>query len=151
MGLTTYEVLHPEKGKQKQIYHVNLLKAWEERTLSPNTSVLARQVVDEDDLEGVVEAWKQTAKVDLSHLDGKKSIDLEIIFDTFPQLFTQKPGLTDMGQHVIRLKPGKVPVRLACYTVPERLVEALKKEIRLMLELGVIEQSERPESQPAEL
>lgn len=37
MDPTTYEVFHPDKGKQKQIYHVNLLKPWEERTLSPNT------------------------------------------------------------------------------------------------------------------
>lgn len=27
MGLTTDEILHPEKGKHQQIYHVNLLKA----------------------------------------------------------------------------------------------------------------------------
>lgn len=113
-GPTTYEVFHPEKGKQKQTYHANLLKAWEERrSLSPNTSLLAHQVVEEDDSEGVVEDWNQPAKVDLSHLEGKKPVDLQIIFDTFPQLLPQQPGLTDVGQHVIRLKPGQVPVRQA--------------------------------------
>lgn len=149
MGPTTYEVLHPEKGKHKQTYHVNLLKAWEERrSLPPKTSLLACQVDEEDDSEGVVEDWKQPAKIDLSHLEGKKPVDLQIIFNTFPQLFTQKPGLTDVGQHTIRLKPGQVPVRQACYRVPERLVGALKEEIRVMLALGVIEASESEWSSP---
>lgn len=103
---------------------------------------------EEDDSEGVIEAWKQTTKVDLSHLDGKKPVDFKIIFNTFPQLFTQKPGLTNKGQHVIRLKQGQVPIRQACYRVPEQLVEALKKEIQMMLELGVIEPSESQWSSP---
>ena len=85
MGPTTYEILHPEKGKPKQTYHVNLLKAWVERS-SPSsvTSLLVRQVIEEDDYEGVVEAWKQPGNVDLSHLDGKKPVELQVIFDTFP-------------------------------------------------------------------
>ncbi|KAI4903275.1 hypothetical protein NFI96_004890 [Prochilodus magdalenae] len=29
-GPVTYEVLHPEKGKKSQTYHVNLMRAWKE-------------------------------------------------------------------------------------------------------------------------
>ena len=76
MGPTTYEILHPEKGKPKQTYHVNLLKTWVERS-SPSsvTSLLVCEVIEEDDYEGVVEAWKQPENVDLSHLDGKKPFE----------------------------------------------------------------------------
>ena len=149
MGPTTYEILHLEKGKKKQTYHVNLLKAWEERCSPPSiTSLLARRVTEEDDSEGVVEAWKQPGNVDLSHLDGKKPVELQVVFNTCPQLFTQKPGHTDVLQHVIRVRPDHTPVRQACYRVPERLVEALKEEIHLMLKLGVIEPSESECSSP---
>lgn len=75
-------------------------------------------------------------------------MELQIVFDTFPQLFQQKPGCTNVLQHTIRLKPGQSPVRQACYRVPQRLVEALKKEIHLILELGVIEPSESEWSSP---
>lgn len=79
MGPTTYEILHPEKGKWQQAYHVNLLKAWEERGSPLSiTSLLVPRVVEEDDSEGVVEAWKQPAKMDLSHLDGKKAVELQV-------------------------------------------------------------------------
>ena len=115
MGPTTYEILHPEKGKPKQTYHVNLLKTWVERS-SPSsvTSLLVCEVIEEDDYEGVVEAWKQPGNVDLSHLDGKKPVELQVIFDTFPQLFAQKPGHTHKAQHSIRLKTDQNPVQQAC-------------------------------------
>ncbi len=149
MGPTTYEILHPERGKTKQTYHVNLLKAWEERGRpSAITSLLARQMHEEDCSEGEVEAWKQPSKVDLSHLDGEKPVDLQVIFDTFPQLFTQKPGHTGVIQHVIRVKPDHRPIRQACYWVPERLVQALREEVRLIMELGVIEPSTSEWSSP---
>lgn len=81
------------------MYHVNLLKAWEERSSPPSIiSLLARWVIEEDDSEGAVEAWKQPANVDLSHLDGKKPVELQVIFNTFPQFFTQKP---DVFHHAI--------------------------------------------------
>lgn len=121
----------------------------EERGSPPSiTSLLAQWVVEEDDSEGVVEAWKQPANMDLSHLDGKKAVQLQVMFDTLPQMFTQKPGLTSVLQHVIRVKPGQSPVQQACYRVPGRLVEVLKEEICLMLELGVIEPSDSEWSSP---
>ncbi|XP_045546301.1 uncharacterized protein [Salmo salar] len=59
MGPVTYEVLHPDKGKEKQTYHVNLLKAWEEKgELSKVKSFLVRRVEEEDESDGVTEAWK---------------------------------------------------------------------------------------------
>lgn len=29
-GLVSYEIYHPDKGKVKQTYHINLLKQWKE-------------------------------------------------------------------------------------------------------------------------
>lgn len=149
MGPVTYEVDHPEKGKEKQTYHVNLLKAWKEK-VNPvkNASLLVRQVAEEDDSEGVVEDWKSPGKVDLSHLDGKRPVELQLVFDDFPQLFHQAPGKTSVLQHIIRLKTDQGPIRQHCYRVPERLVGALKDEIKTMLKMGVIEPSDSEWSSP---
>lgn len=87
----------PNKEEAQGCSGSTVLVTWERRSLSPNTLLLARQVVEEDDSEGVVEGWKQPVKMELSHLDGKKPVDLQIIFNTFSQLFTQKPGLTGVG------------------------------------------------------
>lgn len=99
MGPTTYEILHPETGKAKQPYHVNLLKAWEERG-RPITRLLSRQVHEGDCSEGEVEGLELGP---LSPGWGGKPVDLQVRFDTFPQLFTQKPGHTGVIQHVIRV------------------------------------------------
>ena len=57
MGTVTLEALHPDKGKEKQTHHVNLLKAWEEREeLSKGKSFLVRRVEEEDESKGVTEA-----------------------------------------------------------------------------------------------
>ncbi len=45
MGPVTYEVHHPDKGKARQTYHVNLLKEWKVPPgKGPETSLLVRKV-----------------------------------------------------------------------------------------------------------
>ncbi|KAL3967106.1 alpha-2-macroglobulin-like protein [Sarotherodon galilaeus] len=57
-----------------------------------------------------------------------------------PQLFRETPGFTSLVQHKIRVKED-APVRQKSYRIPERLVPVLQKEIKLMLDLGIIEVS----------
>eukprot|EP00063_Salmo_salar_P026974 XP_014001809.1 PREDICTED: uncharacterized protein LOC106572279 [Salmo salar] len=144
MGPVTYEVLHPDKGKEKQTYHVNLLKAWEEKgELSKVKSFLVRRVEEEDESDGVTEAWKGRAEVILAHLEEDKQDELKQLFGKYPALFSQRPGRTKVLEHVIRLKPGQNPVRQHPYRVPERLVVALKEEVHTMIEMDVVEPSSR--------
>ncbi|KAK7885998.1 hypothetical protein WMY93_025619 [Mugilogobius chulae] len=51
-----------------------------------------------------------------------------------------QPGRTDIVEHDICLKNGATVKRLS-YRIPERLLSSLKKEIDLMLSLGIIEVS----------
>ncbi|XP_031668019.1 uncharacterized protein LOC116359314 [Oncorhynchus kisutch] len=148
MGPVTYEVLHPDKGKKKQTYHVNLLKAWEEKEeLSKGKSFLVRRV-EEDESDGVTEAWKERAEVILAHLEEDKQDELKQLFGKYPALFSQRPGRTKVLEHVIRLKPGQNPVRQHPYRVPERLVVALKEEVHTMIEMDVVEPSSSEWSSP---
>ena len=49
IGPVTYEVSHPEKGKNHQTYHINLLKHWKERS-SPEVSLMVCKVNEDKDV-----------------------------------------------------------------------------------------------------
>ncbi|KAK7880059.1 hypothetical protein WMY93_033267 [Mugilogobius chulae] len=110
----TYELFMPERLKKHQVFHINLLKEFIVRQ-EPSQQFLVRAVKDEeqDELKPLLNA----------------------------DLFQETPGFTSLVQHQIRLKQD-APKRQRSYRIPERLVPVLKKEIELMLELGIIEISD---------
>ncbi|XDV39343.1 hypothetical protein PO909_008599 [Leuciscus waleckii] len=139
------EVHHPDKGKTRQTYHVNLLKEWKEPPgKGPETSLLVRKVEVEEESE---DAKRQPSVVNLSHLEDSKRKELQHLLNQFPAMFRQRPGRTELTQHTIHLS-DPTPSRQRPYRVPERLVEPLKEEIKVMKELGVIEPSTSEWSSP---
>ena len=76
--------------------------------------------------------------MDLSHLSQAQQKDVRPLLN--PELFRETPGFTSLVQHKIRLKED-APAQQRSYRIPERLVPELKKEIKLMLEMGIIEVS----------
>lgn len=62
-------------------------------------------------------------------------------------VFSSEPGHTHVIQHEICTIPGKV-IHQRPYRVPEAQREATKKEVRKMLKLGVIEESQSAWSSP---
>ncbi len=147
MGPVTYEVHHPDKGKARQTYHVNLLKEWKVPPgKGPETSLLVRKVEVEEEEESE-DAKRQPSVVSLTHLEDSKRKELQHLLSQFPALFCQRPGRTELTQHTIHLSTPS-PSRQRPYRVPERLVEPLKEEIKMMKELGVIEPSMSEWSSP---
>ncbi len=147
MGPVTYEVHHPDKGKARQTYHVNLLKEWKVPPgKGPETSLLVRKVEVEEE-EEAEDAKRQPSVVSLTHLEDSKRKELQHLLSQFPALFCQRPGRTELTHHTIHLSTPS-PSRQRPYRVPERLVEPLKEEIKMMKELGVIEPSMSEWSSP---
>ncbi|KAI2644051.1 Retrovirus-related Pol polyprotein from transposon 17.6 [Labeo rohita] len=143
MGPVTYEVHHPDKGKTRETYHVNLLKEWKVPPgKEPETSLLVRKVEVEEESEN---AKRQSSVVSLTHLEDSKREELQHLLNEFPALFCQRPGRTELAQHTIHLSD---PSRQHPYRVPERLVEPLKEKIKMMKDLGVIEPSTSEWSSP---
>lgn len=145
MGPATYEVHHPEKKKLKQTYHVNMLKAWEDRSsedpVSNNTKVLmVRQVNLEVEMEAGPKELTEAATLVLNHLPPERAKQLQKVLNKAPSLFRASLGKTDLVEHVIRLKEQQ-PIRQRPYRVPQQLVEKLQQEVEEMLRLGVIEPS----------
>ncbi|KAK7938780.1 hypothetical protein WMY93_002106 [Mugilogobius chulae] len=151
MGPVTYEVLHPEKKKPKQTYHVNLLKAWVERSVQAPAKVLFVEKVhedeDHDELEGGLEGRTDNAAPLLVHLPPEQAAQLLQTFKEVSSLFNARPGKTTVVEHVIRLKDSR-PIRQRPYRVPQQLVGKLHDEIQEMLRLGVIEPSNSEWSSP---
>lgn len=148
MGPVTYEVLQPDKKKNKQTYHVNLLKEWREYpTAVPEAGLLVRKVEVEEEEDPGVPVLMEDAEPRVAHLSANQAAELLKVFQDVPSLFAAKPGRTALIEHVIRLKDHR-PIRQRPYRVPQQLVTQLRQEIEAMLELGVIEPSTSEWSSP---
>ena len=66
---------------------------------------------------------------------------------TYSDIFSNKPGCTDIAEHKILLTDSN-PVRAKTYPVPYSLRETVKEELADMVKLGVIEPSDSPYSSP---
>ena len=125
-----------DKRKPEQIYHVNLLQKWYAREalfscLPPTESrELAREEV----------------QVGPSLSPHQRQMTLELV-DRNRDVFSSLPGYTEVVQHEIRTLPGRT-VNQRPYRVPEARKVAIQEEVRKMLELGVIEESQSAWASP---
>lgn len=122
MGPVTHEVHHPDKKKPKQTYHMNLLKAWKERSAevpeSRGSKVLMVLPVNlEEEPETGPKVLAEAATPVLIHLPPEQASQLLKVFHKTPSLFAASPGKTTLVEHVIRLKDGR-PIRQRPYRVP---------------------------------
>lgn len=76
----------------------------------------------------------------LEHLREEQQAQLTQVQISFPALFQEKPGHTKVISHDIVLKTS-APIRQKPYRVPEKMMEPLKKEVAMMLDMGIIEPS----------
>lgn len=139
-GEVTYEIAMPDRRRQKQLFHVNLLKKWMERPSSVQNQLWARNVEQEEELaeQYFPTAGGESLYPSFSHLTPQQQEDL---LSVIPRgLFQDQPGRTDIITHDIQLtSPG--PIRQTATRVPARLINVLKEEVQAMLEMGVIEPS----------
>ena len=71
----------------------------------------------------------QAQKQELTELVGRNQ-----------DVFSSKPGHTTLVQHHIVTEPGKI-VKLRPYRIPEARREAVRIEVKTMMEAGIIEES----------
>uniref|UniRef100_A0A669EG75 Gypsy retrotransposon integrase-like protein 1 n=1 Tax=Oreochromis niloticus TaxID=8128 RepID=A0A669EG75_ORENI len=141
VGPVTYELHMPERRKKHQIFHVNLLKEWFDRPAS-SLECWARAVVKEEEPRELFfpSPAGQQPVPDVSHLTSEQQEELTAIMPA--DLFSTKPGCTNLIQHEIRLHcPNQKPIRDTTSRVPAKLMPALKQEVEDMLDMGVIEPS----------
>ncbi|KAI2652407.1 Retrovirus-related Pol polyprotein from transposon 17.6 [Labeo rohita] len=131
VGPVTYRIQQPGKRRNEQLYHINLLKRW---------SGTRDQIAALSLTEPVV--------VDINpHLSAAQKAELQHLVGQFPDVFSSRPGQTNVIQHDIRTPPGVI-VRQRPYRVPEARRQVIEEEVQEMLKLGVIEPSRSPWSSP---
>jgi len=87
-------------------------------------------------------------KESLKHLSTNQQKELLCILDKYPQCFSDKPGYMEVLTHRILLKKGFRPNRLASYRVPEKLKPEVDRQIKDMLENGIVCKSTSPMASP---
>ena len=127
-------------GKSK-IFHANLLKKYESRDEVFAVSVI--KDCDPDELIHVPEIQGSESYLDVSinpNLSEEQKKDILSLICEYKDIFTDKPGCTDLIEHVITLQESGA-VRVRPYDLPYATRVAIEKEVNLMLKEGIIERS----------
>lgn len=101
--------------------------------------------VDEVEMEPV--QTSEEAPGLYSHLSNYQQQQLAKVHQSFPSLFQEKPGMTKVITHSIILK-DPTPINQKPYRVPEKMVEKLKTEVKMMLEMEIVQPSQSEWSSP---
>ena len=130
--------------------------------LSTNVSSSTCAVVYENDSDfgdiHVVETDMKGDKTELpsskiaaetvSHLSPQQRDELFALLDKYAVCFRDTPGFTDKAVHNIVVTDDFKPRRLPQYKIPHRLRAEVDRQIREMLDLGIIEESDSPMASP---
>uniref|UniRef100_A0A8P4KK44 ribonuclease H n=1 Tax=Dicentrarchus labrax TaxID=13489 RepID=A0A8P4KK44_DICLA len=136
LGPTTYQVATPGRPRASRTLHINLLKEWVPRPERKEV-MLIRGVQEEEEVdEQYLPSAGAPGDHNLNHLSEDKQLQVREICNS--EVFQENPGRTNIVEHDIVMKEG-ASVRRLSYRIPERLLASLKKEIDLMLSLGIIE------------
>ena len=136
VGPVNYRVSQPGRRHQTQVYHINLLKRWQEAAPLPVQALIATR------------SPPQPPEVPMgTELTDRQCQELIELIGRHRDVFSEVPGRTHLAQHDIETEAYK-KVRLRPYRIPEARRQAVKDEVRRMLELGVIEPSNSAWSSP---
>ena len=78
----------------------------------------------------------------IPELPPKEQIELKAILTEFSDVFSDKPGRTNLAVHHIQLLPGTQPIRCAPYRLHPDKREILRKELDNLLQLDIIAESD---------
>ncbi|XP_053872984.1 uncharacterized protein LOC128831041, partial [Malaclemys terrapin pileata] len=137
VGPVTYEINQPDRRKKNQRYHVNLLKPWKERE-----GLLINPYPPEPELGPQVPLSGDTEEPQLGeNLTEEQLRQTRCLLQAFSHTFTDQPGHTSLVHHRIQTEPGVV-IRGTTRPLPYHRRQVVEKEVRAMLDLGVIEPSQ---------
>jgi len=84
----------------------------------------------------------------LSHLDEGQRAELVEVLDEFVACFSDKPGLCDVVTHRVVTTPDFVPKQMRPYRVPIAFRADVSRQIRELLDMGLIRPSISPMASP---
>ena len=137
VGDVDYEVVRSDRGDARQIYHINLLKRWNDVV----PVAFATTLPEGEELGPEVPAPGPVPPVgrgeDLSESQAADVVSLQL---QFADVFSPLPGRTPLITHDIETQPG-LTVRTRPYRLPVHKQDVVRRELAAMLDLGVVEES----------
>ena len=146
-----YEVDTGRRVKKKRIYHVNLLRAWEQPV-----HIAAMAGVEEEpggDVQGldIVNKSNDVAQITFGNqLSQAQLKQAQELVGKHLKVFSSVPGETNMAEMGIPTI-SEEPVNQKPYPLPHSVRPSLKKELDGLLEQGIIKESESPYCAPVVL
>ena len=142
VGKVNYLVEMHDRRKRHRIFHVNMLKQWHMPVATAYLMTVTSLEVDEDD---DVPVWDNTTTNDNQftlekQLSPSQRKDLTQLLNEYHVVMRTIPGRTSVIEHSIDTGSA-TPIRSPSYRIPHAYREAINKEIREMLEAGLIEPS----------
>ena len=147
----SFEVLERVRGDDYRIqlagrtkmYHANMLKKYWSRELEEmNAMVIEPEESEEDEMSLFTSLQTETYK-DVrinSELTEEQKGEVMELLEEFQDVFTDVPGLTNLGEHSITLTTEE-PIYSKPYSLPHAMQKEVEKELDNMLKLSVIEPS----------
>ena len=158
VGELNFIVRTPDRRKETQLCHVNMMKPYIEREsvgeiISPVSSVQVNIEVDDDvqDIGTPVKlnnsAILQNLDSKLSHLDVSVQKDLAEILSEFSHLFPDVPSRTDQEYHDVDVGNAQ-PMKQHPYRLNPEKQACLRKEVQYLLDNDFAEPSKSNWSSP---
>ncbi|KYO35361.1 hypothetical protein Y1Q_0007949 [Alligator mississippiensis] len=146
VGPVDYELLKPGHRRERQIYHVNLLKEWK----TPQ----GWMALDEDTKEdlgppcpGLGRPWEEGSVQMGKELGNHQQQELLALIEEFRAVFQEVPGRVTGVEHEIRTPQGAL-VRERWRPIPQWWQQEIRQEIMKMQEQGIIRLSRSPWRSP---
>ena len=139
VGKVNYRIRMPDRRKKQTVFHVNMLRKWHTPAAAGFTTTCVPTDKEVDDIPSWNDAEGGRASVG-SQLTPAQCQELGSLLAKFEPLFQTLPGHTSIAEH--RISTGDAtPVRLSPYRIPHAFRETVHRELKEMLEHGVIEHS----------
>lgn len=144
-----YELL---VNNRKRVFHVNMLKKYEERAANHQTGVACTVLAEEEgDIEVPTYPTQKGLGVEsviISPSLGRSEVEeLNCLLKKYDALFSDLPGRTKVMECKLQLTSHE-PIHVKQYPLPLAVQESIEKEVDVMLQHGVIERSKSAYNAP---
>ncbi|CAM4681125.1 unnamed protein product [Lepidochelys kempii] len=152
-GAINYLIVFPDPTLKPKVYHLNSLKPFYSQEIKV-LQFTAQQRDDAECPEGVYYEGKNNGgmeEVSLSMTHGRKQQQqIQELYSSFAPMFSATPGRTEQAYHSIDTGDAR-PIRDQPYRVSPQAKTAIEREIKDMLQMGVIHPSESAWASPVVL
>ena len=161
MSDLNYVLQTPDRRKQKQLCHMNMLKPYYSRNgenVKPVQTIVTDPAENDCNFDENFDVHSGTAKLNnseilrnidskLAHLTQSQQQDLKELFSEYKQLFSDVPSRTDTIIHDVDVGDAQ-PIKQHPYRLNPQKEEYLKNEVQYLLDNDFIEPSQSNWSSP---